>query len=79
MYMCLQTCDMCDAAAGSVSSYAYVLMLLHYLQIVTPPVIPVLQQVQHSLYVYTYIRLDLSLLKTDKHLNLTNFKHMLSR
>ena len=36
---------MCDAAAGSLSSYAYVLMLLHYLQTVTPPILPILQQV----------------------------------
>jgi terminal uridylyltransferase len=40
-----KSCDMCDAAAGSLSSYAYVLMLLHYLQTVTPPIVPVLQQV----------------------------------
>ena len=36
---------MCDASSGSLSSYAYIILLLHYLQQVTPPVIPVLQQV----------------------------------
>ena len=36
---------MCDASTGSLSSYAYILLLLHYLQQVKPPVIPVLQQV----------------------------------
>ena len=36
---------MCDASSGSLSSYAYILLLLHYLQQVKPPVIPVLQQV----------------------------------
>ena len=36
---------MCDASSGSLSSYAYIILLLHYLQQVKPPVIPVLQQV----------------------------------
>ena len=45
----LQSCDVCDAASGSLSSYAYILMLLHYLQNVTPPVIPVLQQVNATI------------------------------
>ena len=40
-----QSCDICDASAGSLSSYAYILLLLHYLQQVKPPVVPVLQQV----------------------------------
>lgn len=38
-----RTCDIGDASRGSLSSYAYILMLLHYLQQVEPPVIPVLQ------------------------------------
>ena len=41
-----QVCDMADAPSGSLSSYAYILMLLHYLQRTTPPVIPVLQEVR---------------------------------
>ena len=36
-------CDIGDASKGSLSSYAYILMLLHYLQQCNPPVIPVLQ------------------------------------
>ena len=36
---------MADASVGGLSSYAYILMLLHYLQRTDPPVIPVLQQV----------------------------------
>jgi len=36
-------CDMCDASRGSLSSYAYILLMLHYLQQCKPPVIPVLQ------------------------------------
>ena len=36
---------MCDASSGSLSSYAYIILLLHYLQQVKPPVVPVLQQV----------------------------------
>lgn len=39
-----KVCDMCDAATGSLSSYAYILMLIHYLQQVKPPVLPVLQK-----------------------------------
>ena len=38
-----QVCDIGDASKGSLSSYAYILMLLHYLQQCKPPVIPVLQ------------------------------------
>ena len=37
-------CDICDASKGSLSSYAYTLMTLHYLQRCDPPVIPVLQE-----------------------------------
>ena len=40
-------CDIGDASRGSLSSYAYILMLLYYLQQVQPPVIPVLQELQH--------------------------------
>ena len=36
-------CDIGDASRGSLSSYAYILMLLHYLQQCNPPVIPCLQ------------------------------------
>jgi len=38
-------CDIGDASRGSLSSYAYVLMMLHYLQRTQPPVIPILQEV----------------------------------
>jgi len=40
-----KVCDMGDAASGSLSSYAYILLLLHYLQRTNPPVVPVLQEV----------------------------------
>ena len=39
-------CDIGDASRGSLSSYAYILMLIHYLQRCVPPVIPVLQVTQ---------------------------------
>lgn len=38
-------CEIGDASRGSLSSYAYTLMVLHYLQQVKPPVIPVLQEI----------------------------------
>ncbi|MEE6459584.1 hypothetical protein FKM82_000660 [Ascaphus truei] len=37
-------CDIGDASRGSLSSYAYTLMVLYYLQQRNPPVIPVLQE-----------------------------------
>ncbi len=42
----LQRCDIGDASRGSLSSYAYILMVLYFLQQRQPPVIPVLQEVQ---------------------------------
>ncbi|KAH9376928.1 hypothetical protein HPB48_002757 [Haemaphysalis longicornis] len=39
-----KTCDICDASRGSLSSYAYILMTIYYLQQRKPPVIPVLQE-----------------------------------
>ena len=38
-------CDIGDASRGSLSSYAYILMLIYYLQQVQPPVVPVLQEI----------------------------------
>ncbi|XP_066916356.1 terminal uridylyltransferase 7-like [Clytia hemisphaerica] len=37
-------CEIGDASRGSLSSYAYILLLLFYLQRCSPPVIPVLQE-----------------------------------
>ncbi|KAH6940769.1 hypothetical protein HPB50_006479 [Hyalomma asiaticum] len=37
-------CDINDASKGSLSSYAYILLTLYYLQQCNPPVIPVLQE-----------------------------------
>lgn len=44
-----QRCDIGDASRGSLSSYAYILMVLYFLQQREPPVIPVLQEVSVSL------------------------------
>lgn len=41
----LQMCDIGDASRGSLSSYAYTLMVLYFLQQRNPPVIPVLQEI----------------------------------
>ncbi|CAF3905534.1 unnamed protein product, partial [Rotaria sp. Silwood1] len=38
-------CNICDASRGTLSSYAYILMVIHFLQQIQPPVLPVLQQV----------------------------------
>ncbi|XP_075938692.1 terminal uridylyltransferase 4 [Anarhichas minor] len=38
-------CDIGDASRGSLSSYAYILMVLYFLQQKQPPVIPVLQEI----------------------------------
>jgi len=39
-----KVCDIGDASRGSLSSYAYILMMIFYLQQCSPPVIPVLQE-----------------------------------
>ncbi|KAH3697170.1 hypothetical protein DPMN_084659, partial [Dreissena polymorpha] len=41
-----KVCDIGDASRGSLSSYAYMLMMIHYLQHTKPPVIPVLQELR---------------------------------
>uniref|UniRef100_A0A674J6R1 Terminal uridylyl transferase 4 n=1 Tax=Terrapene triunguis TaxID=2587831 RepID=A0A674J6R1_9SAUR len=41
----LVRCDIGDASRGSLSSYAYILMVLYFLQQRNPPVIPVLQEI----------------------------------
>ncbi|XP_077330955.1 terminal uridylyltransferase 7 isoform X2 [Lithobates pipiens] len=40
-----KVCDIGDASRGSLSSYAYTLMVLYFLQQRDPPVIPVLQEI----------------------------------
>ncbi|XP_065378574.1 terminal uridylyltransferase 4 isoform X36 [Macaca fascicularis] len=40
-----ERCDIGDASRGSLSSYAYILMVLYFLQQRKPPVIPVLQEI----------------------------------
>ncbi|CAF2869190.1 unnamed protein product [Rotaria sp. Silwood2] len=39
-----KTCDIGDASRGTLSSYAYIIMVIHFLQQIQPPVLPVLQQ-----------------------------------
>ncbi|CAF0920940.1 unnamed protein product [Didymodactylos carnosus] len=36
-------CEIGDASRGTLSSYAYIIMVIHFLQQTTPPVLPVLQ------------------------------------
>ncbi|XP_075472458.1 terminal uridylyltransferase 4 [Ascaphus truei] len=44
-------CDIGDASRGSLSSYAYILMVLYFLQQRNPPVIPVLQEIFDGLQI----------------------------
>ena len=53
MKLFAKICNMGDASRGSLSSYAYTLMVLHYLQHCQPPLIPVLQKV--CIYLYMYV------------------------
>ncbi|KAJ9581297.1 hypothetical protein L9F63_023531, partial [Diploptera punctata] len=43
-----KVCDMCDASKGSLSSYAYIIMLIYFLQQCKPPVLPVLQELSET-------------------------------
>ncbi len=43
-------CNIGDASRGSLSSYAYVILMLHYLQRCQPPVVPFLQEVSINDY-----------------------------
>ncbi|XP_009068180.1 PREDICTED: terminal uridylyltransferase 7, partial [Acanthisitta chloris] len=45
MKVFVKMCDIGDASRGSLSSYAYTLMVLYFLQQRNPPVIPVLQEI----------------------------------
>lgn len=40
-----KACDIGDASKGSLSSYSYIIMLIHFLQRSDPPVLPFLQEV----------------------------------
>ena len=44
---------MADAFRKTLSSYAYILMLIYYLQQCQPPVLPVLQQVIPNYDIFT--------------------------
>ncbi|VDM51934.1 unnamed protein product [Angiostrongylus costaricensis] len=39
-----KSCDICDASRGSLSSYAFTILVIHYLQNCVPPVVPRLQE-----------------------------------
>lgn len=38
-------CGLNDASQGTLSSYAYIIILISYLQRISPPVLPFLQEV----------------------------------
>ena len=64
-------CGIGDASRGSLSSYAYTLMVIHYLQQVKPPVIPVLQEVIHLqtfcfVSLFTYATLQITVEGVDR-------------
>lgn len=54
-------CDIGDASRGSLSSYAYTLMVLFFLQQRNPPVIPVLQEVKIMFVKFQIGKLKISL------------------
>lgn len=56
-FVLLQMCDIGDASRGSLSSYAYTLMVLFFLQQRNPPVIPVLQEVQKMFRKFVLIQI----------------------
>ena len=47
-------CRIGDASRGSLASYAYTLLVLHYLQQVKPPIIPVLQEVAFAFFSFSF-------------------------
>ena len=51
----MQGCGVADASQQSLSSYAYILMLIHYLQRTKPPVLPVLQKVKDHCFLLVCI------------------------
>jgi len=44
----VKLCQIGDVRTGTLSSYAYILMLIHFLQQFRPSVLPVLQQVRDT-------------------------------
>ncbi|CAF3156096.1 unnamed protein product [Rotaria socialis] len=43
-----KSCDIGDASRGTLSSYAYIIMVIHFLQQIKPSVLPVLQQLSDN-------------------------------
>ena len=41
-------CEIGDASRGTISSYGYIIMLIHYLQQRNPPVLPNLQELDRQ-------------------------------
>ena len=44
MKLFAKECDICDASKGGLSSYAYTLMVIYFLQLSEQPVLPLLQE-----------------------------------
>lgn len=44
-----KSCGIADATKGSLSSYAWALLVIHYLQRLYPPILPVLQEVKRGM------------------------------
>ncbi|CAF1401308.1 unnamed protein product, partial [Adineta steineri] len=53
----VKICDIGDASKGTLSSYAYINMVIHFLQQIQPPVLPILQQVDCLINTITMIDL----------------------
>lgn len=52
--MWAKSCEIGNASKGSLSSYSYIIMLIHYLQRTNPPVAPFLQEVCFSVHYFQY-------------------------
>ena len=46
----MKGCECADASTGSLSSYAYTMLVIFFMQQVEPPVIPVLQEINRPLH-----------------------------
>lgn len=59
-------CEIGDASRGSLSSYSFIVMLIHFLQRTTPPVLPFLQEAGFLCVVFFFSSLLLNIFRLRK-------------